>query len=111
MSPYISIVSNVGMLASQSAKRGAHLLCLRNYIDRNFFNLTASCVILRATSKLIGVCRFSAPIDLVERSNELFLSSRNADLLRQICNRAALLSAGEIVATGTVDKMIERYRE
>ena len=50
-------------------------------------------------------------LDLVERSNVLFLASHNADLLRHICNRAVLLSAGEIVATGTVDEMIERYRE
>jgi len=58
--------------------------------------------ILRANQRLL---------DLVERSNVLFLASHNVDLLRYICNRGVLLSAGEIVATGTVDEMIDRYRK
>jgi ABC-type polysaccharide/polyol phosphate transport system ATPase subunit len=48
--------------------------------------------------------------DLVDRSNILVLASHSADLLRAICNRAVILSAGEIVAMGTVDEMLELYR-
>jgi ABC-type polysaccharide/polyol phosphate transport system ATPase subunit len=58
--------------------------------------------ILRANQRLL---------DLVERSSILIFASHNVDLLRYVCNRAALLSAGEIVAIGTVDEMIELYRK
>jgi lipopolysaccharide transport system ATP-binding protein len=50
-------------------------------------------------------------LELVERSNILVLASHRADLLRSICNRAVLLHAGEIVATGTVEEMLDRYRQ
>ena len=49
-------------------------------------------------------------LDLVERSNILVLASHNADILRSICNRGVLLKAGEVVASGTIDEMLERYR-
>ena len=48
--------------------------------------------------------------DLVERSNILVLASHNVELLRSICNRGMLLGAGEVVASGTVDEIIESYR-
>lgn len=49
-------------------------------------------------------------LDLVRRSNILLLASHNIDLLRNICNRAILLKAGEIVAAGPLDEVIARYR-
>ena len=47
---------------------------------------------------------------LVKRSNILVLASHSAELLRSICNRAVLLNAGGILATGPVDEILDRYR-
>jgi ABC-2 type transport system ATP-binding protein len=48
--------------------------------------------------------------DLVSQSSILILASHTAELLRSVCNRAVLLEAGAIVATGTVDEILDRYR-
>jgi ABC-2 type transport system ATP-binding protein len=50
-------------------------------------------------------------LNLVERSSILVLASHSPDLLRSICNRAVLLSAGEILASGGVDEILDRYRQ
>ena len=49
--------------------------------------------------------------ELVERSNILVLASHSRDLLRLVCNRALLLEAGEVVADGSVDEILERYSQ
>jgi ABC-type polysaccharide/polyol phosphate transport system ATPase subunit len=48
--------------------------------------------------------------ELVEQSSILVLASHSASLLRSVCNRAVLLRAGEIVASGSVDEILEQYR-
>lgn len=48
---------------------------------------------------------------LIERSSILILASHSAELLRSICNRAILIDAGGIVGSGTVDEMLNLYRQ
>jgi len=47
---------------------------------------------------------------LVERSSILILASHSSGLLRSVCNRAILLEAGGIAASGTVDEILDQYR-
>jgi ABC-type polysaccharide/polyol phosphate transport system ATPase subunit len=48
---------------------------------------------------------------LIERSSILVLSSHSDELVRSMCNRAILLDHGRIVAEGSTEDVIERYRE
>jgi len=48
---------------------------------------------------------------LIERSSILVLSSHSDELVRSMCNRAILLDHGRIVAQGSTEDVIERYRE
>ena len=41
----------------------------------------------------------------------MVLASHSNELIRQMCNRAVLLDHGQIVADGTPDEVLERYRE
>jgi len=45
----------------------------------------------------------------VDRSRVVVLASHSHELLKSICNKAALLQAGRLVATGSVDEMFEQY--
>jgi ABC-type polysaccharide/polyol phosphate transport system ATPase subunit len=47
----------------------------------------------------------------VGRSRILVLASHSNDLIRSMCNKAVLFNEGKIVATGTVDEVLERYSE
>ncbi|CAA7612114.1 ABC transporter ATP-binding protein [Magnetospirillum sp. UT-4] len=47
--------------------------------------------------------------DLVERTSILILASHSDALIQSMCNRAALLHGGRIIALGDVDEVIERY--
>jgi lipopolysaccharide transport system ATP-binding protein len=46
----------------------------------------------------------------VGRSRILVLASHSPQLIKSICNKAALLQAGRVVAMGTVDEIFDRYR-
>jgi ABC-2 type transport system ATP-binding protein len=48
---------------------------------------------------------------LIARSNIMVLASHSDDLIRQMCNRAILLDHGQIIADGTPDEVLSRYRE
>ena len=41
----------------------------------------------------------------------LVLASHNEDILRKFCNRAVLLSEGQIVQTGSLDECLEAYKK
>jgi ABC-type polysaccharide/polyol phosphate transport system ATPase subunit len=47
---------------------------------------------------------------LIERSSILVLASHSEALIRSMCNRAALLDGGRLVATGDVRDVIQTYR-
>ena len=84
------------LLFSIATSLGSEILLMDEWIaagDEKF--------LARANARLHG---------LVERSNILVLASHSAELLRSICNRAVLLNAGGIVATGTVEEILEQYR-
>ena len=49
--------------------------------------------------------------DLIERSSIMVLASHSDELILQMCNRAILLEHGRIVADGSPEEIIERYRE
>jgi ABC-type polysaccharide/polyol phosphate transport system ATPase subunit len=48
---------------------------------------------------------------LIARSNIMVLASHSNELIRRMCNRAVLLDHGQIVADGTPDEVLEKYRE
>ncbi len=48
---------------------------------------------------------------LIGRSSIMVLASHSDALVQQLCNRAILLDHGRIVADGTPDEVIERYKE
>ena len=84
------------LLFSIATSLGSEILLMDEWIaagDEKF--------LARANQRLHG---------LIEQSNILVLASHSAELLRSICNRAVLLNAGGIVATGTVDEILEQYR-
>jgi ABC-type polysaccharide/polyol phosphate transport system ATPase subunit len=45
----------------------------------------------------------------MERSNIIVLANHSETLIKSICNRAALMKSGRIVATGPVDEIFEQY--
>jgi ABC-type polysaccharide/polyol phosphate transport system ATPase subunit len=47
--------------------------------------------------------------EFVRRSAILVLASHSDDLIRSVCNKAALLEAGRIVEIGPVDEILSRY--
>jgi ABC-type polysaccharide/polyol phosphate transport system ATPase subunit len=48
---------------------------------------------------------------LIQRTSILVLASHSDVLIRNLCNRAALLNAGRVVTVGGVDEVIETYRQ
>ncbi|UNM06475.1 MAG: ABC transporter ATP-binding protein [Holosporaceae bacterium] len=48
---------------------------------------------------------------LVEKSNALFLASHSDDLIRKFCNKAILMSHGEMKAFGAVEDVFSLYYE
>jgi len=48
---------------------------------------------------------------LIERVGILVLVSHDLGLISRVCNRAILLEEGEIIASGPVDEVIDRYTE
>jgi ABC-type polysaccharide/polyol phosphate transport system ATPase subunit len=48
---------------------------------------------------------------LVDRSSILVMASHSDDLIRTMCNKAALLHGGQIIEFGNVDDVIRRYAE
>ncbi len=63
-----------------------------------------------------GDARFAAKAtarinDMLERCSIMVLASHSMGLIQQMCNKAAILSKGHIVETGTVDEIIRRYDE
>ena len=47
---------------------------------------------------------------LVDRSPIMVLASHSAEMLRSMCNKAALLNAGQLVAVGPVDEILDQYK-
>jgi ABC-type multidrug transport system ATPase subunit len=47
--------------------------------------------------------------EFVGRSQIVVLASHSPELIRSICNKAALLQAGRLVALGPVDEIFEQY--
>ena len=47
----------------------------------------------------------------VERAGILVFASHAESLMRQLCTKAMLLDQGSVVATGTIDEVLERYKE
>jgi ABC-type polysaccharide/polyol phosphate transport system ATPase subunit len=63
---------------------------------------------------LAGDARFLERAELllsefVGRSSIVVLASHASSLIKSICNKAALLSAGRLLAVGPVGEMLERY--
>lgn len=56
-------------------------------------------------------------LDVVERGGSVILSSHSMDLVQRICDRVAVIVAGELLASGTVDEvrgdvtLEERFRD
>lgn len=48
---------------------------------------------------------------LIERSAILILASHSDDLIRTMCNKAALMREGRVVSLGSVDDVIAQYHE
>jgi ABC-type polysaccharide/polyol phosphate transport system ATPase subunit len=48
---------------------------------------------------------------LIERTSILVLASHSETLIRSLCNRAVLLTAGRVVMVSGVDDVIEAYRQ
>lgn len=48
---------------------------------------------------------------LIDRSSILVLASHSTTMVRDMCNKAALLESGQIVALGPVDSMLEEYEK
>jgi ABC-type polysaccharide/polyol phosphate transport system ATPase subunit len=48
---------------------------------------------------------------LIARSSIMVLASHSDELIRQMCNRAILLEHGRIIAHGTPDEVLSRYRD
>ena len=46
---------------------------------------------------------------MINRCSVMVLASHSTGLIQQLCNRAAIMSHGEIVASGTVDDMLKEY--
>lgn len=62
-----------------------------------------------------GDARFAARAasrlsDFISRSRILVLASHSEPLIRQFCNRAALLQAGRLLSVGSVDEVLAQYR-
>jgi homopolymeric O-antigen transport system ATP-binding protein len=53
---------------------------------------------------------FARLLKLVERSRILMLASHNDDMLRHLCNKAAWLSHGNLVAYGEIESVLTAYR-
>jgi ABC-type polysaccharide/polyol phosphate transport system ATPase subunit len=49
--------------------------------------------------------------DFISRSRIMVLASHSESMLTSICNKAALLQQGEIIAMGEVDHVLERYHQ
>jgi ABC-type polysaccharide/polyol phosphate transport system ATPase subunit len=49
--------------------------------------------------------------NLLQKASLLVLASHSPDMIRQMCNQAALLERGRIVAQGDVDDVIDIYNE
>ena len=47
--------------------------------------------------------------EFVQRSAILVLASHSDDLIRSVCNKAALLESGKIVDIGPVEKILAQY--
>lgn len=47
----------------------------------------------------------------VDKAEVVVLASHNAHLLRNVCNRAMLIEAGRLIATGGVDEILGQYNE
>ncbi len=47
--------------------------------------------------------------ELIDRSSILVLASHSMTMIRDICNKAALMERGQIVAYGAIDDVIEQY--
>ena len=47
--------------------------------------------------------------EFVGRSQIVVLASHSRDMLKSICNKAALLQAGRLIALGPVDEVLEQY--
>jgi ABC-type polysaccharide/polyol phosphate transport system ATPase subunit len=61
-----------------------------------------------------GDARFAARAErrmqrFIERTRILVLASHSDGLIRTMCNRAALMDTGHIVAVGSIDEVLERY--
>ncbi len=61
-----------------------------------------------------GDARFAARAErrmqrFIERTRILVLASHSDGLIRSMCNRAALMDTGHIVAVGSIDEVLERY--
>lgn len=61
-----------------------------------------------------GDARFAERVEkrlkeFVDRSSIIVLASHSLPLIKSICNRAALMQSGQILATGSVDEVIEKY--
>ena len=47
---------------------------------------------------------------LIDRSSILVIASHSEDLIKRLCNKAALLDRGKVVAAGEVDEVLNAYR-
>jgi ABC-type polysaccharide/polyol phosphate transport system ATPase subunit len=63
-----------------------------------------------------GDARFAARAEgrmqaLIQRTRILVLASHSDPLVRSMCNRAALLEKGRLIAIGSIDEVIHRYHQ
>jgi ABC-type polysaccharide/polyol phosphate transport system ATPase subunit len=48
---------------------------------------------------------------LIQRTRILVLASHSDQLIKAMCNRAMLLEKGSVIATGSVDDILDRYHK
>jgi homopolymeric O-antigen transport system ATP-binding protein len=63
-----------------------------------------------------GDARFAARAEnrlerLIQRTRILVFASHSEELIRAMCNRLALMKQGRIVAVGTIDDIMDRFRQ
>jgi len=49
--------------------------------------------------------------ELIDRSSILVLASHSMQMIKDICNKAALMEQGQLVAIGPIDEIVEQYSE
>lgn len=117
------IVGSVDKIAEFSGLGDFLNMPVRTYSDGMVLRLAfAVCtsiepdILLMDEWLMVGDQEFSVKAEkklnkLIEHSNILIIASHDIALLKRLCTRAILMSHGEIIECGSVDQVVNRYRE